>query len=139
MTRHWPVEVPGWPRPKGYNNGVLAAPGRLLFVAGQIGWDEREKLVSELFLPQFRRALENVVAVVRAAGGAADDVCRVTIYVKDKAQYTADLKAVGLAYREVMGRTWPAMSLVEVRDLLEPGALVEIEATAVIASSGGAP
>jgi enamine deaminase RidA (YjgF/YER057c/UK114 family) len=136
MTRHWPVDVPGWPRPKGYSNGVLAGPGRLLFVAGQIGWDEQERLVSDLFLPQFRRALENVVAVVRAAGGAPDDVCRVTIFVKDKTQYTADLKAVGLTYREVMGRTWPAMSLVEVRDLLEPGALVEIEATAVIPSGG---
>lgn len=132
MTRHWPVEVPGWPRPKGYSNGVLAAPGRTLFVAGQIGWDEQEKLVSGEFLPQFRRALENVAAVVRAAGGAPDDVCRVTIYLTDKRQYVADLKAVGLAYREVMGRTWPAMSLVQVADLLEPGALVEIEATAVI-------
>lgn len=137
MTRHWPVEVPGWPRPKGYSNGVLAAPGRMLFVAGQIGWDTSEKLVSTEFLPQFRQALENVAAVVRAAGGAPDDVCRVTIYVTSKQQYAAELKGVGLAYREVMGRVWPAMSLVQVADLLEPGALVEIEATAVIPSADG--
>lgn len=137
MTRHWPVEVPGWPRPKGYSNGVLAAPGRLLFVAGQIGWDEQEKLVSAEFLPQFRRALENVVAVVRAAGGAPDDVCRLTTYVVDKTPYATDLKQVGQIYREVMGRSFPAMSLVQVADLLEPGALVEIEATAVIPHAEG--
>lgn len=128
---HVPISVPGWPRPKGYSNGILTAPGqRLLFVSGQIGWNERGVLVSPDFVPQFRQALENAVAVVRAAGAGPDAIARLTIYVKEKRSYLDRRREVGEAYRAVMGKHFPAMTLVEVRDLLEDGALVEIEATA---------
>jgi len=119
--------------PKGYSNGLLAAPGsRVLFVAGQIGWDAQQKLVSESFSSQFRQALHNALVVVRAAGGTASDVGRLTIYVVDRHEYLAQIKEVGAAYRELMGKHYPAMALVEVKALLEPGAKVEIEATAAV-------
>ena len=132
MSRHETINPESLGAPKGYSNGVLASPGRLLFVAGQIGWGPDQKLVSDVFVDQFGRALENVAMVVTAAGGEPSDICRLTIYVTDKRAYVADPKAVGRAYRAVMGRHFPAMALVEVADLLEPGAQVEIEATAVI-------
>ncbi|MBL8695947.1 MAG: RidA family protein [Planctomycetes bacterium] len=130
-----PVVVPGWPRPSGYSNGVLAPAGaRILFVAGQIGWDEKQQIVSADFVAQFRKALENVVAVVRAAGGEPSDVVRLTVFVTDKRAYAKRLKEVGECYRSVMGKVFPAMSLVQVAELLEEGALVEIEATAALAA-----
>jgi enamine deaminase RidA (YjgF/YER057c/UK114 family) len=132
------VTPPALGRPKGFSHGVLAPLGRSLFVAGQIGWDDRERIVSPEFVPQFARALDNVLQVVTAAGGTALDVARLTIYVVDKSQYLADTAALGAAYRERMGRHYPAMTLVEVKALLEPGALVEIEATAVIPERGAA-
>lgn len=117
----------------GYSHGLLAPAGaRLLFVAGQIGWDAAHSIVPGGFVAQFGRALQNVCTVVRAAGGTVDEICRLTIYVSDRRLYEADLGAVGRAYREQMGRHYPAMALVEVAALLEPGALVEIEATAAI-------
>lgn len=120
--------------PKGYSNGVLApAGGRLLFVAGQVAWDHDQKIVCVNFPGQFHQALANVLAVVKAAGGGAKNVVRLTIYVLDRKEYLSDLKAVGEAYRQVMGKHFPAMSFVEVKALLEPGAKVEIEATAVVA------
>jgi enamine deaminase RidA (YjgF/YER057c/UK114 family) len=120
-------------RPRGYSNGVLTeAGGRLLFVAGQIGWDENQKLVAEDFVEQFARALENVVAVVREAGGTPEQIARLTIYVTDKREYAARTREVGARWREVMGAHYPAMALVEVKSLLEDGAKVEIEATAVL-------
>lgn len=119
--------------PRGYSNGVLAQAGRVLFVAGQIGWDSSQKIVSETFAIQFEQALSNVMAVVKHAGGAASDIGRLTIYVVDRHEYVAALKEVGAAYRKHMERHYPAMALVEVKALLEPGAKVEIEATAVIA------
>ena len=119
--------------PRGYSNGMLAPPnGRLLFVAGQIGWDSGQELVSGGFAEQFGQALVNVVAVVRAAGGSAKDVARLTIYVTDIQAYIGSLPAVGEAYRGIMGGHYPAMALLEVKGLLEPRALVEIEATAVV-------
>lgn len=117
---------------RGYSNGLVLGPGRILFVAGQIGWDREGRLVSDVFSAQFAQALENVVAVVRAAGGQPEHIGRLTIYVTNKQRYLAELKAVGAAYRERMGKHYPAMALVEVQDLLEEGALVEIEATAVL-------
>jgi len=124
-----------WGRPRGYSNGVLApAGGALLFVAGQIGWDERQRLVGEDFVEQFDRALANVLAVVAEAGGRAEHVARLTVYVTDKREYLARTREVGESWRARMGRHFPAMSLVEVKALLEDGAKVEIEATAVIAS-----
>ena len=119
--------------PKGYSNGALVPAGAdLLFVAGQIGWDGDQRLVSDDFVAQFQQALSNVAAVVAAAGGAPEHIVRLTIYVTDKQEYLADLRGVGAAYREVIGRHFPAMALVQVADLLEAGAKVEIEATAAI-------
>lgn len=119
--------------PKGYSNGMLAPAGaRLLFVAGQIGWDANEKLVSDRFSEQFEKALSNALCVVTQAGGTAADVARMTIYVVDRQEYLAESKQVGAAYRQLMGRHYPAMALVEVKALLEPGAKLEIELTAAI-------
>ncbi len=128
-----PVEPPGWPRPSGYSNGIVApAGGRLLFVAGQIGWDEAGRIVSDDFAAQFGRALQNVLAVVRAAGGAPEHVARLAIYVTDRAEYAAARAALAGEWRRLMGRHYPAIALVEVRGLLEPRAKVEIEAMAVL-------
>jgi enamine deaminase RidA (YjgF/YER057c/UK114 family) len=119
--------------PRGYANGVLAdAGGRVLFVAGQIGWDEQQRIVSEDFVGQFARALENVLAVVADAGGTPEQIARLTIYVTDKREYAARTREVGERYRALMGQHYPAMTLVEVKDLLEDGAKIEIEATAVL-------
>lgn len=134
---HEPIVMPGWPRPKGYSNGMLARPGRMLFVAGQVGWDERERIVSEEFVAQFDRALMNVVEIVREAGGQPEDICRFTIYVVDRFQYIAGAPQIGAKYRERMGKHFPAMALVQVAALLEEGAKVEIEATAVIPDERG--
>lgn len=119
--------------PSGYSHGTLApSGGRLLFVAGQIGWDAEGRLAGPGFVEQFERALANVVTVVRTAGGAPEHLGRLTIYVTDKRAYLADLQAVGAAYRRVMGGHYPAMALVEIAGLLEEGATVEIEGTAVV-------
>jgi enamine deaminase RidA (YjgF/YER057c/UK114 family) len=128
------IHPDGWTPPRGYANGILAPAGvRLLFVAGQIAWDAEQRLVGRGdFAAQFRQALANVVAVVRAAGGEPEHLVRLTIYVTDKRAYLAGLKQVGAAYREVVGAHYPAMALVQVADLLEEGALVEIEGTAAI-------
>jgi enamine deaminase RidA (YjgF/YER057c/UK114 family) len=116
--------------PKGYNHGVLSS-GRILFVAGQIGWDRNQKLIDG-FAAQFDLALANVLEVVRAAGGIVENISRFTIFIKDKSEYLKLQKEIGKMYRQRMGNHYPAMSLVVVKDLLEDGALVEIEATAVI-------
>jgi len=119
--------------PRGYSNGVLtAAGGRLLFVAGQVGWDERQTIVSDNFAEQFDRALANVIAVVTAAGGAPDQVARLVVYVTNKQEYTEGLKEIGASYRARMGKHFPAMVLVEVKGLLDDNAKVEIEAVAVL-------
>jgi enamine deaminase RidA (YjgF/YER057c/UK114 family) len=126
-------------RPRGYSHGLLApAGGRVLLVAGQIGWDGDQRLVGPGFVEQFERALANVLAVVRQAGGAAEHVGRLTIFVVDRQEYLQALEPVGEAYRRVLGRHYPAMSLVEVAALLEPGARVEIEATAVLPAEAAA-
>lgn len=125
-----PVELGA---PSGYSNGALAPAGaRILFVAGQIGWNREKQIVSHSFVEQFELALTNVMAVVTEAGGKPEDVARLTVYVTDKEQYEADLAGLGRAYRRIMGRHYPAMALVEVQALLEPGAMVEIEGTAAI-------
>ena len=117
--------------PRGYSNGVIVpSDHRLLFVAGQVAWNEDQEIVSSDFAAQFGRALANVLTVVREAGGRASSIARLTIYVTDKAEYGAALTEVGSTYRAQMGRHYPAMTLVEVTALLEPGAKVEIEATA---------
>ena len=120
-----------WLPPKGYSNGV-AAEGRQVFVAGQIGWSERAELVSDDFVAQVERALANIVQVLAEAGGEPRHLTRLTWFVTDKSAYVARQKEIGEAYRRVIGRHFPAMTLIVVADLLEPGAKVEIEATAVI-------
>jgi enamine deaminase RidA (YjgF/YER057c/UK114 family) len=120
-------------RPRGYANGVLVpAGGRLLFVAGQIAWDERQQIVSADFVAQFDRALANVLTVVRAAGGTPEQIARLVIYVTDKREYLARTREVGERWRAHMGRHYPAMALVEVKSLLADDAQVEIEGIAVI-------
>ncbi|HEY0323353.1 MAG TPA: RidA family protein [Pyrinomonadaceae bacterium] len=119
--------------PRGYSNGVLApAGGRLLFIAGQIAWDASQHIVSADFAEQFHQALANLIAVVREAGGTPDEIARLVIYVTDKAEYSAHTIEIGERWRTLMGRHFPAMSLVEVKGLLEPDAKVEIEGIAVI-------
>lgn len=119
--------------PKGYSNGMLAAPGgRILFVAGQVGWNQEQRIVSERFADQFGQALANIVSVLQAAGGRPEHVGRMTIYVTSKDEYVAEAKEVGARYRSHFGKHFPAMTLVEVKALLEEGAKVEIEATAVL-------
>lgn len=128
------VHPSGWAAPRGYSNGILVEDARcLLFVAGQMAWDADQRLVGAGdFVAQFRQALANVLAVVSEAGGAPEHVVRLTIYVTDKRAYLAEQKRVGEAYRELMGRHYPAMALVQVAELLEEGGLVEIEATAAL-------
>jgi enamine deaminase RidA (YjgF/YER057c/UK114 family) len=119
--------------PRGYANGVLAPEGgALLFIAGQIAWDERQRIVSADFVAQFERALSNVLAVVEAAGGAPEQIARLCIYVTNKEEYRARQSEVGACWRKLMGRHFPAMALVEVKSLLEDEAKVEIEGIAVI-------
>lgn len=125
------LQPPGWARPRGYANGVAAA-GRLVFVAGQIGWDAEQRFASDDFAQQVRQALANVVAVLACAGARPEHVVRMTWYVTSRDEYNAALAGIGAAWRELMGRHFPAMSVVVVAALLEPRAKVEIEATAVI-------
>lgn len=125
------INPPGWPRPSGYANGVLAE-GRFLAVSGQIGWNERGELAGDDFLTQALQALRNVIAIVRAAGGEPEHLVRLTWYVVDTDEYRAALAELGRGYREIVGTHYPAMALVQVAGLLEEGARVEIEATAVL-------
>jgi enamine deaminase RidA (YjgF/YER057c/UK114 family) len=129
------IRVPGWPAPRGYANGRTGR-GRAVHVAGQIGWDERGQLVSAEFVPQFIQALDNVIAVVRAAGGVPADIATMTAFVTDVAAYRRGARDVGPAWRARFGRHFPAMTLVGVTGLVEPGALIEIQATAYIAEPG---
>jgi len=119
--------------PRGYSNGVLSdAGGRLLFVAGQVAWDENQVIVSENFLEQFDRALGNVIIVVTEAGGRSDQIARLVLYVTDKEEYKRHRKEIGESYRAHLGKHFPAMVLVEVKSLLDDDARVEIEAIAVL-------
>jgi len=124
----------GWKPPRGYANTIrVAGATRLVFVAGQIAWDAEQRLVGRGDMAaQFARALENVLACVAAAGGRPEHVVRMTVYVTDKRAYGAATKVIGESWRARMGKHYPAMSLVQVADLLEDGALVEIEATAAL-------
>jgi enamine deaminase RidA (YjgF/YER057c/UK114 family) len=128
------INPQSWARPRGYTNGVKASQsGSLLFIAGQIAWDEQQKIVSSDFVEQFDRALANVITVVREAGGTPEQIARLVVYVTDKGEYQRRLSDVGQRWRERMGQHYPAMALVEVKSLLEDAAQVEIEGIAVIA------
>jgi enamine deaminase RidA (YjgF/YER057c/UK114 family) len=125
------VQPAHWRAPRGYSNAV-AANGTLVFLAGQIGWNEEQHLVCEDFAGQTEQALRNVVTVLQAAGGAPGDIVRMTWYVTNRAEYLSARQTIGQAYRRIIGGFYPAMTLVEVAALLEDGAKIEIEATAVI-------
>lgn len=119
--------------PRGYSNGVLTpSNGRLLFIAGQVAWDEQQQIVSPVFVEQFDRSLANLIKVVTAAGGTCESIARLVVYVTDKNEYCRCTSEIGVCWRARMGRHFPAMSLVEVKGLLEEGAKVEIEGVAVI-------
>lgn len=124
------LQPPGWPAPKGYANGFLGE-GRLVVIGGQVGWDAQGRF-AEGFVAQVRQALENILAVLAEAGGAPEHVARLTWFVTDIAEYRRSLAELGPAYRAVMGRHFPAMTLVEVGALVEEEARVEIEATAIL-------
>ncbi|MEO8717202.1 MAG: RidA family protein [Burkholderiales bacterium] len=121
----------GWAPPVGYANGIEAS-GRVVFVAGQVGWDAAQKFHSTDIAPQFEQALQNVLAVLAEAGGRAEHICRMTAYCCDKAAYLAARPALGRIWRSLMGRHFPAMSMIFVADLLDAPGKIELEATAVI-------
>jgi len=125
------LQPPGWPRPRGYANGV-ATRGLAVFVAGQIGWDANERFASERLADQARQALANVVAVLAEAGAGPQHIVRMTWYVTDKAEYLAQAGEIGAAFRELIGSFAMAMTAVEVKALIEDRAKVEIEVTAVL-------
>lgn len=125
------LQPEGWPRPRGYANGV-SARGRTICVAGQIGWDATQRLVPGGLVPQARQALENILAVLAVDGARAEHLVRLTWYVTDREAYLAAGRELGEAYRAVLGKHFPAMSAVQVSALMEAGAVVEIEATAVV-------
>lgn len=125
------LNPPGWNRPKGYSNGI-AAEGRFVFVAGMVGWTGEEKFESDDFVDQFRKALENTVAVLNEGGAGPEHVCRMTMYFTDKQEYLSRLPEVGQAYRDVIGKNFPAMAAVQVVALMEDEAKVEIETTAIV-------
>jgi enamine deaminase RidA (YjgF/YER057c/UK114 family) len=123
-----------FPKPRGYTNGIIAE-GRMLFISGQIAWDKDAHIVSPDFATQFLQALDNVIAVVREAGGGTEHIAKLLAFVTDLDQYRAATRAIGEGWRARMGKHYPAMSLVKVAGLLEPGALVEIEGVAVLPRS----
>jgi enamine deaminase RidA (YjgF/YER057c/UK114 family) len=129
------LQPAGWATPRGYVNGV-AAEGRFVFVAGQIGWNAAQQFETDSFVGQARQALENVVAVLAVAGARPEHLTRLTWYITDRVEYRASLRELGRVYREVIGPHYPAMTLVQVAALLEDRARVEIEATAVIPPCG---
>lgn len=125
------LQPPGWASAKGYSNGV-AARGTIVFVAGQVGWDPQQRIEPGGFVAQVSRALSNIVAILAEAGARPEHIVRMTWYVVDKDEYNASLRELGKAYREIIGRHFPAMTAVQVAGLVEEGARVEIEATAVV-------
>ena len=126
------INPPELGKHSGYSQGVKASAGSWLFISGQVAWDEQSRIVSPDFAAQFSKALDNVLIVVRAAGGQPESIVRLTIYVLDRKEYAASAKKVGEAYRQRMGKHYPAMTLVEVKGLFEDGAKLELEATAVL-------
>ncbi len=125
------LQPPGWARPKGFSNGI-SCQGRLVFIGGQIGWSGQGEWIDRSFAGQFRQALKNILEVLAQAGGKPEHLVRLTWYVLDRKEYLASLKELGAAYRELMGRHYPTMAVVQVSGLVEDAARLEIEATAVI-------
>ena len=130
--KHETVLPDEWVKPKGYSNGILAAKGRMLFMAGQVGWSADEKFASDKLVPQFEQALKNILSIVAKAGGKREDICRMTCFCKDRSQYLETRRELGKKWKELMGDHYPCMSMIFVVDLLDHPAVIEIEATAVI-------
>ncbi len=128
---HKIIQPQGWAKPKGYANGVLAKNGEL-FIGGQIGWNEDQQFEQKTFMGQTEQALRNIIAVVEEAGGTAENIVRLNWFVKDKTEYCTNQREMGEIYRRVLGRHFPAMTMVVVKDLIEDEALIEIEATAIL-------
>ncbi|MBI2751935.1 MAG: RidA family protein [Betaproteobacteria bacterium] len=126
------LQPPGWARPRGYSNGIAVKGGKTVYIAGQVGWTGEGAFAEKTFGGQFRQALANVLAVLGEAGGRPEHIVRMTWYVLDRNEYMGALKEVGVAWRELIGKHYPAMTVVEVRGLVEPEARLEIEATAAI-------
>jgi enamine deaminase RidA (YjgF/YER057c/UK114 family) len=126
-----------FPKPRGYTNGVLGGPGRVLYIAGQVAFDKDARIVSPDFTTQFLAALDNVIDVVRAAGGGTEHIVKLLAFVTDLDKYRSSQKAIGDGWRARMGTYYPAMSLVKVAGLIEPGALVEIEGVAILPVEDG--
>lgn len=126
------LQPPGWARPKGFSNGIAVRGGRTVYIAGQVGWTGTGEWQESSFAGQFRQALANIVAVLAEAGGRPEHLVRLTWYVLDKQEYFASLKNVGVAYRELIGKHYPVMAVLQVSGLIEDRARLEIEATAVI-------
>jgi len=122
----------GWKPPIGYSNGIATPAGRIVFIAGQVGWNADQVFESEELAPQFRQALENVLAVLAEAGGGPADICRMTCFCIDKPAYLAARREIGRIWRDLMGRHFPAMSMIFVSDLLDSPGMIELEATAVV-------
>ena len=122
---------PGWPRPKGYSNGVSAS-GRIIYTAGVVGWDEQEHFTSNTLPGQFEQVLKNIVAILAADGAGPEHLVKLTCYVTSIEAYVASLTEIGEAWQRIIGRHYPAIALVEVVRLVEPQAMVEIEATAMV-------
>ena len=125
------LQPPGWPRPKGYSNGISAS-GRIIVTAGVVGWDEHESFPEYTLVGQFAQVLRNTLAILREDGAGPEHIVRMTAYIIDRADYVRSRDEIGAAWKEIMGRNYPAMALVEVSGLLEGAALVEIETTAVV-------
>ncbi len=125
------LQPPGWARPRGYSNGVVMC-GRLVFVAGQVGWNARQEFHTDSFVEQARQALQNILSILAEAGGEPQHIARLVWYVTDKAEYLACSRELGAAYTAVMGKHYPTMTAIEVSALMEDRAKVEIEAVAVI-------
>jgi len=127
------LQPPGWPRPKGYSNGVsVPAGGRMVFLAGMVGWNAEETFESDNFADQVRQALTNIVATLKEAGAGPEHIVRMTWFIGSRDEYNAQQAEIGGAYRDVIGRNFPPMAVIQVKGFVEDGAKLEIEATAVV-------
>jgi enamine deaminase RidA (YjgF/YER057c/UK114 family) len=126
------LHPPNWRPPVGYSNGISAAAGRIVFIAGQVGWNAEQQFQSEDLVPQFGQALENILAILGEAGGRPEHICRLTAFCIDKPAYLAGRRELGRIWKTLMGDHYPAMSMIFVADLLDTPAKIELEATAVI-------
>lgn len=138
MPGHQILQPDGWSKPKGYANGI-AAQGRFVFTAGVVGWNSKQEFERTDFAGQFEQALANTVAILAEGGAAPEHIVRMTCYVTDKKQYLAALKEIGQTWRDLLGRVFPCMAVVQVVALVEDAALIEIETTAVVPSEGNHP